>query len=201
MELLLKGIIIGLSVAIPVGPSGLLCIQRSLLQGVISGIFVGLGAATGDAFFSFLAALGLTFLYKFIQNQQVILNIIGGLILVYFGLKIFFSVAKVHLTQKKSSLINSFFLSLFFTLINPMTILFFISVFPAFNITISHAFSLLVLMCGTFLGSILWFTILSFIAHGLRLRLSNDYITLINKASGILILFIGLYLLLKNVTL
>src|SRR5436305_14735966 len=84
-----RGLLIGLSIAAPVGPIGLLCIQRTLARGRLVGLASGLGAATADAVYGGIAGLGLTFISGFLVSQQGWLRFFGGLFLCYLGLRIF----------------------------------------------------------------------------------------------------------------
>ncbi|HEX7042894.1 MAG TPA: LysE family transporter, partial [Patescibacteria group bacterium] len=82
---LLKGLLIGFSIAAPVGPIGVLCIRRTLTQGRIAGFVSGLGAATADATYGLIAGFGLTSISTFLVNQQSLLRLVGGLFLLYLG--------------------------------------------------------------------------------------------------------------------
>ena len=86
---LLKGLIIGFSIAAPVGPIGILCIQLTLARGRLSGFIAGIGAATADAVYGSIAGFGLTFISNFLLKQQFFLNMGGAIFLFYLGIKIF----------------------------------------------------------------------------------------------------------------
>ena len=88
---LLKGILIGFSIAAPVGPIGVLCIRRTLAEGRRAGLVSGLGAATADLFYGCVAAFGLTFISQFLINQENGLRLVGGIFLLYLGIKTFLS--------------------------------------------------------------------------------------------------------------
>src|SRR6478735_6371119 len=85
----LKGLVLGFSIAAPVGPIGVLCIRRSLAEGRVVGFVSGLGAATADAFYGAVAAFGLTFISALLVSQQLWLRAIGGAFLCYLGVKTF----------------------------------------------------------------------------------------------------------------
>ena len=87
----LRGIIIGFSIAAPVGPIGVLCIRRTLAEGKASGLISGLGAATADAIYGCVAGFGLTFISNLLIHQQMWLRLVGGAFLCYLGLKTFFT--------------------------------------------------------------------------------------------------------------
>jgi threonine/homoserine/homoserine lactone efflux protein len=157
-EFLLKGLVIGFSIAAPVGPIGVLCIRRTLAEGFLPGVTAGLGAATADAVYGAIAAFGLTAVTSFLVGQRVMLGIIGGAFLIMLGCRVFFSrpaptAERTDLPhsvtsldsadtataggtdigggiRKRLSTLGSGYLSTFFlTVTNPMTILFFVAVF------------------------------------------------------------------------
>ena len=91
VDVFLKGMLIGLAASIPLGPIGVLCIQRTLNKGVYSGFFSGLGAAVADTFMAMIAALGVTFIINFIEQQMLFFHIIGGLVVAFLGIRIFYT--------------------------------------------------------------------------------------------------------------
>lgn len=124
MIFFVKGLIIGFSIAAPLGPIGILCIQRTLHEGRTSGLISGLGAATADAVYGFIAGFGLTFISTFLVDEQVQIRLFGGLFLLYLGIKTFFSVSEEKRTEKGSTLIKAYMTTFILTLTNPVTILF-----------------------------------------------------------------------------
>ena len=89
-ELFIQGILIGLFVSIPMGPIGVLCLQRTLQQGRLSGFISGLGAATADTVFASIAGLGLTMISDFFQDHQLYIMLVGAVLLIFLGLRMFF---------------------------------------------------------------------------------------------------------------
>ena len=124
MGLLFKGIIIGFAIAAPVGPIGVLCIRRTLAEGRTSGFVSGLGAATADAIYGFVAALGLTFVANFLVSGEMWLRLVGGAFLVFLGVRTFLArpVERAASTGK-NGLPGAYASTLFLTLTNPTTIL------------------------------------------------------------------------------
>ena len=159
-----KGFIIGISIAAPVGPIGVLCIRRTLAEGRASGLITGFGAATADAIYGSIAGFGLTFIANFLINQQSWLRLIGGLFLCYLGLKTFWtrSTSQVGLTDRRG-FIPIFTSTFFLTLTNPMTILSFAAIFAGLGVGSTHGnyVSAAVMVFGVFTGSLLWWYILS----------------------------------------
>src|SRR5512143_860107 len=128
----LRGLIIGFSIAAPVGPIGVLCIRRTLSDGRLYGFVSGLGAATADACYGTIAALGLTIVSTFLVEQANWLRLLGGLYLCYLGLKTFRSRPAdraVEATTREHGLLGAYASTLFLTLTNPLTILSFLAVF------------------------------------------------------------------------
>jgi len=192
----LKGLIIGFSIAAPVGPIGLLCIQRTLAKGMPFGFISGLGAATADAVYGCIAGLGLTFISSFLISQQALLSVIGGLFLIYLGYKTYFSEPgeKAALTKEKGMI--SFYISTFLlTLTNPVTILSFIAIFAGLGLANVHGnyTYAMVLVSGVFSGSLLWWLILSSVTSFIRKKFNFQSLKVINKISGIIIMGFGLF--------
>lgn len=164
ISFLLKGIILGFSIAAPVGPIGILCIRKTLQFGRFSGLFSGLGAAVADVIYAIIAAFGLTFISNFLMAGQFWLRLIGGGFLLYLGWKTFF--AKVSDKTKEIShttLLNDFVSTFFLTITNPMTILSFLAVFAGLGLSSIQGSYLeaAVLVVGVFLGSAAWWLLLS----------------------------------------
>jgi threonine/homoserine/homoserine lactone efflux protein len=196
---LIKGLIIGLSISVPVGPIGVLCIRRTLAQGRMAGLLSGLGAATADALYGAIAGLGLTFLVNFIVGKQVWLFLIGGGLLLILGAKIFFSKpAQQGVSAEGSSYRNAYLSTFFLTLTNPMTILFFTAVFAGLGVgsTGDHYLSAGILVLGVFIGSASWWIVLSNFTGVLRGLLNVKRLQWLNRISGLIIMGFGLFVLL-----
>jgi threonine/homoserine/homoserine lactone efflux protein len=124
LDLLIKGLIIGFSIAAPVGPIGILCIRRTLAYGQITGLLSGLGAATADAMYGCVAGFGLTLISAFLLNQQSWLTLVGGLFLCYLGIKTMLAKPAQEAASTRAWGSWGVYLStLFLTLTYPATIL------------------------------------------------------------------------------
>ena len=195
LDFFLKGIILGFSIAAPVGPIGVLCIRKTLQFGRSSGFFSGLGAASADAVYAIIAAFGLTIVSNFLLAGQFWLRLIGGLFLLYLGWKTF--VAKPALQSKDvphTTLLNDFVSTFFLTATNPMTILSFLAIFAGLGLsniqgdyTQSSA-----LVLGVFLGSGIWWLILSEGVTLFRKKVSQNVMIWINRIAGLIILGFGI---------
>jgi threonine/homoserine/homoserine lactone efflux protein len=202
MEFLLKGGVLGFSIAAPVGPIGVLCIRRSIAEGRVMGFLSGLGAATADAVYGLVAAAGLTVVSGFLVRQQFWFGLIGGLFLCWLGWQTFRSqpaeqAAKANATGLLSAYGSTFLL----TLTNPLTILSFAAMFAgaglgeaAGNVTAAG-----LVVAGVFAGSALWWLLLSLTAGALRGRFDRNWHRRLNRLSGLVIAGFGFWHLSKLV--
>ncbi|MCX2829023.1 LysE family transporter [Bacillus pseudomycoides] len=194
-EFLIKGLIIGFSIAAPVGPIGILCIRRTLENGRLVGFMSGLGAATADGVYGLIAGLSLTVITNYLINQQLWFQLIGGVFLGYFGVKTYKSKPSNTLTKSKNQQNFKAYASTFFlTITNPITILSFIAIFSGLgiaNLDIDLMVKL-ILVLGVFLGSILWWLFLSIVVSLLKTRINAYSLIIINKVSGLILLLFSL---------
>ena len=189
-----KGLMVGISIAAPVGPIGLLCIQRTLVQGRIFGLVSGIGAASADALYGIIAGFGLNVITNFLIGQQLWIQLIGGLFLCYLGIKTLMSKPQYSLANAHGKSIFGAYLSVFFlTLTNPMTILSFIAIFAGLGISSpqSNTVSAFTLVFGVFSGSTLWWVLLSSGVGLFKNRINAKTLSFINRVSGGIILLFG----------
>jgi threonine/homoserine/homoserine lactone efflux protein len=198
-DLLLRGIVLGFSIAAPVGPIGVLCIRRTLAEGRLSGLVSGLGAATADAIYCSLAAYGLVLILTPLIRQQALLSLAGGLFLCGLGIKVFLTKPPEAATSAgERGLVGAFLSALLLTLANPTTILSFAALLSQIGLTGSAA-SAAPLVVGVFLGSTLWWLALSSAVALLRSRFDAGALRCINRLSGVVILGFGLLSLVRRV--
>jgi threonine/homoserine/homoserine lactone efflux protein len=200
---ILKGMIIGFSIAAPVGPIGVLCIRRTLAEGRAYGLISGLGAATADAFCGTLAALGLTLISSFLIDQANWLRLIGGAYLCYLGLKTFRSRPAERAAEAKGrGLLGAYTSTLFLTLTNPLTIFAFAAIFAGVGAEAAAGNTLgaLNVVLGVFLGSATWWLILVTLTSLFRSRLTTGGLVWVNRVSGIIILGFGMMMLYGLIT-
>ena len=196
----LRGLMIGFSIAAPVGPIGVLCIRRTLTEGRISGLISGLGATTADALYGSIAAFGLTFISNILISQQGWIRLIGGLFLCSLGLKIFLSPpAKQAAHVKSYGLVGTYASTFFLTLTNPMTILSFEAIFAGLGVGSETANYLFAgtLVLGVFIGSALWWLILSSGVSLIGKKINDRTLRWVNRVSGIIITVFGILALLS----
>ena len=200
MNIFLKGLLLGFSIAAPVGPIGVLCIRRTLAEGRASVFVCGLGAATADAFYGGIAGFGLAFISSFLIGQQFWFKLIGGGFLLYLGVKTFLSKpADRAASATGTGLIGAYASTFFLTLTNPATILSFVAVFAGLGITGSGGdyVSAGTLVLGVFLGSALWWLLLSGGVSLFRGKFDARTMRWVNRISGAIITAFGIVALLS----
>lgn len=193
-SLLLKGLVMGFSIAAPVGPVGLLCIRRTLAKGRLSGLVSGLGAASADGLYGLLAGLGIGALAESLVSGQTWLRLGGGILLILLGLQTFFSQpAQTPASASSRGLLGDYFSTLALTLSNPLTILSFAAVFASLGLSSQGAYSRAVagLVTGVFCGSAAWWLLLSGAVGLLRERITPLQMRWVNRVSGLLIFAFG----------
>lgn len=202
LALFIKGFIIGLSLAIPLGPIGLLCIRRTLARGLAAGLCSGFGAATADGVYGAIAGFGLTFVSSFLVSHQLLLRLVGGAFLCYLGARIYRSVP----TEKNGGPqvqghFRDYVSTLFLTFTNPVTILAFAAAFATLGMAEVHGeyAQPTALILGVFSGSFLWWIILSGSASIFHERINPAGLRFVNKVSGAVIAIFGIIVLLSVV--
>lgn len=193
--LFLQGLIIGFSIAAPVGPIGILCIRRTLAEGRASGFLSGLGAATADALYGCVAGFGLTVISGFLVDQRFWIQLIGGVFLLALGIKTLRSVpADRAAAASGTGLAASYASTLLLTLTNPMTILSFAGIFAALGVadTGGDLSAATKLVLGVFIGSAAWWLLLSGGVGLMREKLSSGVLRWTNRLSGAILLVFGI---------
>ena len=193
-SLFLRGLILGFSIAAPVGPIGILCIRRTLASGRAAGFVSGLGAASADAFYGAITAFGLTAVSSFLVDQHVWLRLGGGAFLIILGVHTFRSRPAHEAAQSTSRSLPGAYLSTFLlTLSNPMTILAFVAIFAGLGVGSNPAAytGAALIVFGVFVGSALWWLLLSSGTSLLRSQIDAPKLVWINRISGIIITAFG----------
>ena len=216
LALFVQGLVFGLAIAAPVGPIGILTIRRTLVGGLLFGLLSGLGAATADAIYGTIAALGLTAVSDFLIQQQIWLQLIGGLFLLYLGIQTIrakpvnseqFSVNStstpepdnLQLTSNHFPFFSAYLSTMLLTLSNPVTIISFTAIFAGFGLgsQVSETRAGIILVAGVFLGSALWWLILTGMVTAVRGRLNQRAFQGINLASGLILIGFATVLLIS----
>lgn len=192
--LLLKSIILGLSVSAPVGPIGLLCIQRVLSRGRLAGFLTGFGAVTANIIYASIAAYGFSVVSVFLIEHQLLLKLIGSAFLFYLGLKTFLKEPASSAASLSGESLMGMYLSTFLLMItNPVTILNFTAMFAGLGFEHSSAASMtaITLIGGVFIGAVSWWLVLSVAVSLFKTRLT-PHLGLVNKLAGILMIMLGI---------
>lgn len=185
MNLVLRGIMLGVAIAAPVGPIGLLCIRRTLAHGWRAGFVSGLGAATADTFYGLLAAFGLTALASLQRPAAVI----GGFLLLWMGYTTFNSLPERAATVRAG---NMYLSTLALTITNPATIFTFLSLFAGVSgVSALTGSDAIALVGGVGVGSACWWLILAGGTAWLGRDISATGMQRMNRLSGIIICGFG----------
>jgi threonine/homoserine/homoserine lactone efflux protein len=188
----LKGLLLGFSIAAPVGPIGVLCIRRTLAEGRAHGLVSGLGAATADAFYGSIAAFGLTAVSSLLVHQQFWLRLVGGAFLLYLGYTTFIAKPAAQAAQAGGNgLAGAYTSTLFLTLTNPLTILSFAAVFAGLGAASGGYGTAALTVAGVFCGSALWWLGLSTGVSLLRGKFNPAMMQWVNRFSGLVIMTFG----------
>jgi len=196
----LKGVAVGVVIALPVGPVGVLCVRRTLFEGPTFGFVSGLGAATADTVFGVIAGFGLTIVRDFMLHYQDWFGIAGGLFLVYLGGR---ALRTEELTEPEplagEAHFGAYVSTFALTITNPITILAFAAIFAKVGISQSGLYlEIGALVAGVFAGSLVWWLGLSFGIAGLRRVFGTVSLTWLNRISGVILAGSGLSLLILS---
>lgn len=191
VEVLTQSFVLGLGIAMPVGPIGVLVIRRSITEGRNYGIASGLGAATADGLYGLIATLGLSLIASLLGGIQFYTRLIGGIFLLYLAWQIYNSKPseKAENTKSTSSLIGAYISTLLLTFSNPATILFFFGVVSSLKIS-GYGWAVVL---GFFLGSALWWITLSTVASSLGSRMNEKALRVVNIISSMVIAGFAIY--------
>ncbi len=192
---LIKGLIIGFVICAPMGPIGLFCVRKTLIDGRLAGFASVLGASTVDALYCAIAGLGVTFISNFLTNEQDLIKLAGGLILVVVGIRFFLvKPSEKPLSNRGHGVTSDFVGAALLMFTNPLAIIVFSAAFTALGV---HGwrgdYSLsLALVAGVFAGSALWAPILVTVVSLFRVRVNGNQLMLMSRISGAIIAGFGL---------
>lgn len=199
LYLVLQGILMGLVVAVPVGPLGLLCVNRALMLGPVYGLFSGLGVATADALAAGIAALGISLVSGFFTDYQAALRFVGGSFLCYLGYRIYRTEpGNPSPSGNVNGLVGAYATTLFLTFSNPVTILSFVAIYAGWHVPTLHGHYIAAaqLTLGVFIGSALWWVALFIGLTTCRNKFSLRFLGWVHCVSGLLIAGFGVVVLL-----
>ena len=198
LDCIIKGILIGVIASAPMGPVGILCIQRTLNKGRWFGFITGVGAAASDIFYALITGLGMSFVMDFINNEhnKYLLQISGSIMLFIFGIYCFKSnpMKNAHKSSnKKGTLTHNAITAFFVTLSNPLIIFLFMATFAQFAFVIpDHPLEMSVGYLSIILGALLWWFGLTWLIDKVRNIFDPNGITIINKVIGSVVMIFSL---------
>ncbi len=195
-SILLKGFIVGMGASIPLGPLGVLCIQKTLSKGRNSGFLTGLGASVSDTFYAAISLLGLAFIQNVIKEHMNWVMLFGGLIIILIGIKVYLTNPIKQIRQKNTNRkhLEDFFEALIMTITNPGAIFLILGLLAAAGINISDGVekgSVVTILWGVFIGSAIWWFSLSTTVNIFRKKFRLKQLIMINRISGIAIIVLG----------
>lgn len=197
MELLiymiLRGIAIGVMISAPMGPVGILCIQKTLDKGRRAGFYTGIGAALSDIIYCLITGFGLSFIEDFLQQNQNILQIFGSIVLIAFAIYIFTKNPSKDLSRRNESAVNStkYILAGFlFTFSNPLILFLIVGLFARFNFLLPEISSghYIAGFLFIFIGAIVWWFLVTYFIDRIRRHFNLDSMRFINRVIGTIIL-------------
>ncbi len=198
--LFLKSLVLGMGVSAPLGPNGMLMVNRTIRKGFLCGFVSGMGVATADTLFAIVAGLGFSFIIGFVNAQFFYIKLFMGIFVALIGIKLFLSnpVAEIRRSGRESKNHLHDYLSLLgFSLTNPVSIFLFIALFAGFNIDFTQSMlTRIIIIAGVFIGAAAWWFILSYIVNHFSKNLRLRSIVAINRISGSIIALIGVVVLL-----
>lgn len=191
LEVIVKGVLIGLVASAPMGPVGVLCVQRTLNKGRVYGLVTGTGAALSDILYALITGYGLSFLYEFIHNESALywLQLVGAIVMFIFGVHTFRTNPMRNtrnVSHNKSNLLRNGVTGFFITLSNPLIILLFMALFTPLNFMLPDQ-SVLQQCVGylsIFSGAMLWWLFITYVVNKLRMRFDVRGVWIINRIIG-----------------
>jgi len=189
VELLFKGFLIGLIVSAPMGPVGVLCIQRTMNKGRWYGFMTGLGATLSDLLYALLTSYGMNLVYNLIKENQFILQIVGSIMLLVFGLYTYRSnpVSSMRIANRqRDGYIHNFITAFFVTLSNPLIIFLYIGLFARFSFVLP-GLPLYQELLGDFAivtGAIFWWFFITAVVNKVRDQFNPRGVWMLNKIIG-----------------
>lgn len=187
----ITGMIIGVLVSAPTGPLGILCIQRTLHKGRLNGIVTGLGATTSDLVYAVLVGFSMNFVIDFVEQYRFVIQMVGSIILFFFGYKIFTKETEKSIDDEKIGTTNRNLLSTYTSAFglcfsNPIIIFLFIALFARFNFfsSKSNVYQVLLALSSIFVGALSWWVTLTMIVGSLRKKFKKRGLRILNFITG-----------------
>lgn len=205
LDWIFKGILIGIVASAPMGPVGVLCIQRTLNKGRWYGLVTGIGATISDFIYALITGFGMSFIVDIINNNQnrFVFQILGSIMLMAFGIYCYRSdpTKKIHISgSKKGSLIHNCVTAFLVTFSNPLIIFLFMAAFAQFAFVMAkHPLHMCVGYLSIICGALLWWFGLTWLIDKVRNKFDNSSIVIINKIIGSVVIIFSLLVLIGTV--
>ncbi len=194
LSLLVTGALIGLSVAAPIGPLGVLCINRTLSEGVFTGLCTGLGGATVQIGYTGVLLLGFREFGAWLEGNSQVMNLGGAVLMLAFAVRLLRArrPPQTGRVRKVGSLLVAYLSAVLFNLTNPMTVVLLVGAMASvFGQTLPTPGNIAWLLAGQFAGAAAWWLLLSGTTALLRKRLSTGAALLVNKAAAAVLIGFG----------
>lgn len=197
------GLVIGVLVAAPVGPVNVLCVQRAIERGFWGGIAAGLGAVLGDGLIALCAAMGVGAITGAVQQHRALIQIVGGLALIAFGLRLYTAAPRLeprHPGQIGAASLRDYAWDIpqtfFLTITNPGAVLGLFAIFGGVStfVEVQSNIDALTMVAAIMAGSLGWWLLLSNLIGRVRHRLNGDTLRTINRVAGSLLIGFGILL-------
>lgn len=206
LDFIFKGMLIGMIASAPMGPVGILCVQRTLNKGRRYGLATGIGAAFSDIIYAGFAGFGMSFVMDLINNDQnrFYLQIVGSLMLLGFGFYTYRSdpTRKMHQSgMQKGSLWYNTWTAFLVTFSNPLIIFLFLAMYAQFAFVLpNHPFEMLVGFMSIVGGAMLWWWGLTWLVDKIRVKFDENGIRIINQVIGVAVIIGSVIMLLGTTT-
>ena len=194
-EIFLKSLALGFAVSAPVGPVGIICMDRSLRHGKLTGLSAGLGATVADTLYGAIAAFGMASVTDFLLAHEMWFRLFGGFIVLALSWRTYFMPPPIFQNRQpgeKRPLARIFRETFLITLSNPMTVLAFMAVYAGLGIHVESREDICLVLLGVFLGAGLWWTFLSLSTVFMRHKLSATVLGRFSRGAGISIALFGI---------
>ena len=206
LNFIFKGMLIGLIASAPMGPVGVLCVQRTLNKGRWYGFITGIGAALSDMIYAAITGYGMSYVMDVLSNQQtrMYLQIVGSIMLLTFGVYTYKSdpTKKIHRSGNgKGTLFHNGMTAFLVTFSNPLIIFLFVACFAQFAFVMpDHPFEMLVCFASSVFGVVLWWFGLTWLIDKIRGKFDDNGIRLINQVIGSIVVLCSIIMFLGTVT-
>lgn len=206
LDFISKGLLIGMIASAPMGPVGVLCVQRTLKKGRWYGFVTGVGASISDIIYAAITGFGMAFVMDFVNNDtnRFYLQIAGSLMLLAFGWYTYRTdpTRKMHQSgQEKGTLTYNLVTAFFVTLSNPLIVFLFMALYAQFAFVLpDHPFEMLVGFMSIVGGALLWWWGLTWLVDKIRMKFDEFGIRLINQVIGVLVIIGSVIMLLGTTT-